>query len=309
MNLAAIDIGSNAIRLVIAKNIENHHYQVLKKYRAAVRLGADVFDKGKISKKTLAKATETFKAFQRILTKYKIHHYKVVATSALREATNRDEVIAHISKKSGLHIDLIDGLQEAQLIFSAVQNEINLVPYHVLLLDIGGGSVELTFALKGRPVATKSFPLGTVRLLEQIKKRKLKEADIPFLLVESVAEIQNFIAANRSPETPLLYAIGTGGNLEAMGKLKLQLLRKHPGTYLTIDELNRLIDRVRAVPTKQRTSKLKLRPDRADVIVPAMLITKLVMLQTGVQKLVIPYVGLKDGLLSTLVTEHRTKME
>lgn len=309
MNLAAIDIGSNAIRLIIARNIENHHYQVLHKYRAAVRLGADVFNKGKISKKSLTKATQTFKAFRRILVKHKISNYKAVATSALREATNRDQVIAHISKKSGLHIDIIDGLQEAQLIFSAVQNEINLAPYHVLLIDIGGGSVELTFALKGRPIATKSFPLGTVRLLEQSKKRKLKEADIPFLLIESVAEIQNFIAANRSPDTPLLYAIGTGGNLEAMGKLKLQLLRKHPGTYLTIDELNRLIDRVRAVPLKQRPSKLKLRPDRADVIMPAMLLTKLLMLQTGVQKLVIPYVGLKDGLLSALVSEHKNVVE
>ncbi len=303
MNLAAIDIGSNAIRLIIARNIENQHYEVLHKYRAAVRLGADVFDKGKISKKSLTKAIQTFKAFKRILAKHKISTYRAVATSALREASNRDQIIQQISKKSGLRIDVIDGLQEAQFIFSAVQNEINLVPYHVLLVDIGGGSVELTFALKGRPVATKSFPLGTVRLLQQLKKRKMKEADIPFLLIESVPEIQNFIAANRSPDTPLLYAIGTGGNLEAMGKLKIQLLRKHPSTYLTLDELDRLIERVRKVPTKQRPSKLKLRPDRADVIVPAMLITKLLMLQTGVQKLVVPYVGLKDGLLSSLINE------
>jgi exopolyphosphatase/guanosine-5'-triphosphate,3'-diphosphate pyrophosphatase len=227
-----------------------------------------------------------------------------VATSALREAQNRDEVIAEISKKSGLQIDVIDGLQEAQFIFTAVQNEINIVPYHVLLIDIGGGSVELTFALKGRPVATKSFPLGTVRLLGQLKKQKLKETDLPFLLVDSMAEIQNFIAANRTLEAPLLYAIGTGGNLEAMGKLKTQLLRKHPSTYLTLEEINRLIERIRAVPLKQRTSKLKLRTDRADVIIPAMLITKLVMLQTGVEKLVLPYVGLKDGLLSTLVADQ-----
>lgn len=307
MILAAIDIGSNAIRLIIARNIENQHYEVLHKFRAAVRLGADVFSTGKVSKKSLTKAIITFKAFRRILNKHKITHYRAVATSALREAKNRDQVIAQISKKSGLRIHVIDGLQEAQLIFTAVQNEINLAPYHVLLIDIGGGSVELTFALKGRPIATKSFPLGTVRLLGQLKKRKLKEADIPFLLIESAAEIQNFIAANRSPVTPLLYAIGTGGNLEAMGKLKTQLLRKHPSTYLTLDELERLIERVRKVPAKQRTSKLKLRPDRADVIIPAMLITKLLMLQTGVQKLVIPYVGLKDGLLSTLINERKLK--
>ena len=307
MILAAIDIGSNAIRLIIARNIENQHYEVLHKFRAAVRLGADVFSTGKVSKKSLTKAIITFKAFRRILNKHKITHYRAVATSALREAKNRDQVIAQISKKSGLRIHVIDGLQEAQLIFTAVQNEINLVPYHVLLIDIGGGSVELTFALKGRPIATKSFPLGTVRLLGQLKKRKLKETDIPFLLIESAAEIQNFIAANKSPDTPLLYAIGTGGNLEAMGKLKTQLLRKHPSTYLTLEELERLIERVRKVPAKQRTSKLKLRPDRADVIIPAMLITKLLMLQTGVQKLVIPYVGLKDGLLSSLINESKVK--
>lgn len=304
MSFAAIDIGSNAIRLIIARNVGNQHFEVVKKYRAAVRLGADVFDKGKISKKSLTKAIQTFKAFRRILTKHKIQEYRAVATSALREASNRDRVIHEISKKSGIHIDIIDGLQEAQYIFSAVQNEINLSPYHVLLIDIGGGSVELTFANKGRPEATKSFPLGTVRLLQQLKKRKLKEADLPFLMIDTVPEIQNFVAANRSPETPLLYAIGTGGNLEAMGKLKTQLLRKHPSTFLTLEELNRLIDRVRAVPTKQRPAKLKLRPDRADVIVPAMLITKLLMLQSGVQKMVIPYVGLKDGLLSSLIAEE-----
>lgn len=304
MNLAAIDIGSNAIRLIIARNIENQHYEVVHKYRAAVRLGADVFDTGKISKKSLTRAIQTFKAFKQILAQHKITVYRAVATSALREASNRDQVIEQISKKSGLRIDVIDGLQEAQFIFSAVQNQINLVPYHVLLLDIGGGSVELTFALNGRPVATKSFPLGTVRLLQKLKKRKMKETDIPFLLIDSIPEIQNFIAANRSSDTPLLYAIGTGGNLEAMGKLKMELLRKHPSSYLTLEELDRLIERVRKVPTKQRPSKLKLRPDRADVIMPAMLLTKLLMLQSGVQKLVIPYVGLKDGLLSSLISEQ-----
>lgn len=304
MILAAIDIGSNAIRLIIAKSVGNQHYQVLHKFRSAVRLGADVFDNGKISKKSVSKAIQTFNAFRQIMEKEGVVHYKAVATSALREATNRDQVVKELMLKSGLRIDVIDGLQEAQFIFRAVQNEINLAPYHVLLLDIGGGSVELTFALKGRPVATQSFPLGTVRLLGHLKKQKLKEEDLPFLLLESVPEIQNFIAANRSPETPLLYAIGTGGNLEAMGKLKIQLLRKHPSSYLTLLELNRLIERVRKVPTKQRTSKLKLRPDRADVIIPAMLITKLIMLQTGVEKLVIPHVGLKDGLLSQLVHDQ-----
>lgn len=305
MNIAAIDIGSNAIRLVIAKNVQNQHYHILHKYRASVRLGEDVFNQGRISKKTLTKAIDTFKAFRNILGKYGIHRYRAVATSALREASNRDQVIQEISKKSGLRVEVIDGLQEAQYIFSAVQNEINLAPYHALLIDIGGGSVELTFTLKGRPVATKSFPLGTVRLLEELKKRKLKETEIPFLLIEAVPEIQNFIAANRNPQIPLIYAIGTGGNLEAMGKLKVQLLRKHPSTYLTLEELNRLIERVTKVPAKQRTNKLKIRADRADVIVPAMLITKLLMLQTGVQKLVVPYVGLKDGLLNSMVRDQK----
>ena len=247
MNIAAIDIGSNAIRLVIARNNENQHYEILHKYRASVRLGADVFDQGKISKKTLQQAIQTFKAFQRILIKYHIRSYVAVATSALREAKNKNEVIKEISKKTSLEIQVIDGLQEAQYIFSAVQNQMNLAPHHVLLIDIGGGSVELTFALKGRPVATKSFPLGTVRLLEKLKTRKLTEADLPFLLLESVPEIQNFIAANHSAEIPLLYAIGTGGNIEEMGKLKAQILRKHPSTSLTLEEVNRLIDRIKGV--------------------------------------------------------------
>lgn len=304
MNIAAIDIGSNAIRLVIARRILGlNQYEIIHKYRAGVRLGSDVFSNGKISKKNINKTIRVFKSFKKVLTQYNIQNINItaVATSALREATNRDDVIEQIEKKANVSIKVIDGLQEAQLIFNAVQNEINIIPHNVLLMDIGGGSVELTFALHGKPVATKSFSLGTVRLLEELKQKKLKEIDLPFLLIDSVPEIQNYIAANRSYGNPLVYLIGTGGNLEAMGKLKTQILRKQPGTSLTLSELNRIIERVRQVPIKQRTNKLKLREDRSDVIIPAMMITKLIMLQAGVQKLVIPYVGLKDGLVYSMI--------
>lgn len=304
MNIAAIDIGSNAIRLVIARRILGlNQYEIIHKYRAGVRLGSDVFSNGKISKKNINKTIRVFKSFKKVLTQYNIQNINItaVATSALREATNRDDVIEQIGKKANVSIKVIDGLQEAQLIFNAVQNEINIIPHNVLLMDIGGGSVELTFALHGKPVATKSFPLGTVRLLEELKRKKLKEIDLPFLLIDSVPEIQNYIAANRSYDNPLVYLIGTGGNLEAMGKLKTQILRKQPGTSLTLSELDRIIERVRQVPIKQRTNKLKLREDRSDVIIPAMMITKLIMLQAGVQKLVIPYVGLKDGLVYSMI--------
>jgi len=300
MNIAAIDIGSNAIRLVIATQTKNRSHKVLHKYRAPVRLGADVFNQGKISKEHLAQLIQTFKIFQKLLLKHHVQNYFAAATSAFREASNRIFIIDQIFKKTNIKIQLIDGFQEAKYIFSAVQSNINLLPHNALLIDIGGGSVELTFAFKGKPIATKSFSLGTVRLIETLKRNKLKESDLPFLLVDAIPQIQSFLSAHRSKNFPPLCLIGTGGNVEAMGKLKLKLLGKKPSSPLTLSELNQLILLIRKVPLRQRPVKLDIRRDRADVILPAMMIIKLLMLQTHSPKLVIPYVGLKDGLLNSL---------
>lgn len=302
MNIAAIDIGSNAIRLVIASYNKSNPltHQVIHKYRAPLRLGSDVFTQGKLSKESLSKLIQTFELFQKLLREHQVKNYFAAATSALREASNREFVIDQVYKKTHIKIQLIDGLQEAKYIFSAVRSKIDPLPHQALLIDIGGGSVELTFALKGKPVATKSFPLGTVRLLEKLKKQKLKESDIPFLLIDLLPEIQKFLAVHRSEETSPLCVIGTGGNVEAMGKLKIKLLGKLASSPLTLEELNKIILTIRKVPMRHRSIKLGLRRDRADVILPAMLVIKLIMLQAHVQSLVIPYVGLKDGLLNTL---------
>lgn len=309
MNIAAIDIGSNAIRLVIASynksNPQTH--QVIHKYRAPVRLGSDVFTQGKISKESLSKLIQTFELFQTLLREHQVKNYFAAATSALREASNREFVIDQVYKKSHIKIQLIDGLQEAKYIFSAVRSKIDLLPHQALLIDIGGGSVELTFALKGKPVATKSFPLGTVRLLEKLKRQKLKESDLPFLLIDFLPEIQKFLTARRPKDAPPLCVIGTGGNVEAMGKLKIKLLGKlSSSSPLTLEELNKIILAIRKVPLRQRSIKLGIRRDRADVILPAMLVIKLIMLQSHAQNLVIPYVGLKDGLLNTLTHNMNT---
>lgn len=300
MYCGAIDIGSNAIRLVIGRKDSSQTVLIIHKYRVALRLGEDVFLRGKITKKKSNRMIKIFKAFNKVLSIYQINSYRAVATSALREAKNRDEIISLIEKKTNIKIDLIDGLQEAQYIFSAVQNKINLVPHHVLLMDIGGGSVELTFVHKGKPTATKSFLIGTVRLVELMRRKKYVESDLPFLLMELAPEIQNFIISSNFPKEPLDYIIGTGGNLEAMGKLKSQLLKKKPSTTLSSEELTQLIEKIRKIPIKQRPKKLKIKADRSDVIMPAMLITKLIMIQSNISHLIIPYVGLKDGLLHSI---------
>lgn len=301
MNIAAIDIGSNAIRLVIATYNKNEsHHHVIHKYRAPLRLGSDVFTEGKISKENLTKLIQIFKLFQKVLLKHQVTHYFAAATSALRESSNRSLIINQIYKKTHIKIQLIDGLQEAKYIFSAVRNQIDLLPHQALLIDIGGGSVELTFAIKGKPTATKSFSLGTVRLLEILKKNKFKESDLPFLLFDFIPEVQKFLTAHRPKNLAPLCVIGTGGNVEAMGKLKVKLLGKLPASAMTLAELNQIILAIRKVPLRQRSVKLGLRQDRADVILPAMLVIKLIMLQSQAQKLVIPYVGLKDGLLNIL---------
>ncbi len=306
MNIAAIDVGSNAIRLAIANHTSKGTVKFIHKYRVPIRLGADVFHQGKISKNNLNHVIRTFKAFHRALVRHKVHRCVAVATSALREASNREAIIEEIYRKSRIKIQLINGLQEGQLVFSAVRSKIKNFPSRALLVDIGGGSVELTSTLKGKPLATKSFPLGTVRLLEQLKQQNQKESYLPFLLLESFPETQSFISLHQPPKNGhSLYLIGTGGNVESMGKLKVELLKKAPSSSLTLEELNLMIEMICKIPLHQRSEKLNLRTDRADVIVPAMLVIKLLMIQTKALKLLIPYVGLKDGLINTMLIKER----
>lgn len=299
--IGAIDIGSNAIRMVIAEQSMGQ-LRLVKKFRFPIRLGADVFKDGKISTKNLKLSARTFKKFHELTIKYGIKQIRAVATSALRESKNSAAYIEFIRRKSGIQIEMIDGVEEARLIHLAVGREIDLKDQCALLIDIGGGSVELTFSEKSMMTATHSFPLGTVRMLEAMRKRNLSEAQLAVIIGDFIAPITHFIQSN-DPGHPLTFCVGTGGNLEALGRLKPLLLGEQSPTFLSLKDLGDIISKLQKMSIKERIEKLEMRPDRADVILPAALVVQTVMQQSGLNKLLIPHVGLKEGIIWTLANQ------
>lgn len=297
--IAAIDIGSNAIRLVIGELDRHGDIRILKKVREPVRLGKDVFADGAISAKTSDKAIASFLKFKELLAANDVHHSRAVATSALREAKNRDAFVAEVRNATGIKIDVIDGIEEGRLIFSAVAHKVHLDDRVALLIDIGGGSVELTISDHGEIVGTQTFKLGTVRLLQMLADKGLKEKNLPGLIRDHISEAKHFLKSTIGDRHVDL-AIGTGGNFECLGKLRVALLHKNSIFSMTRGEIEKIADHLQSMTIKERIQFLRLRPDRADVVVPAALVTEAVMDLTEVDLLMIPYVGLRDGLLANL---------
>ncbi len=298
VRLAAIDIGSNAIRMVIA-DFSLQGMRLIQKYRFPIRLGADVFVSGKISAKNLKLSARTFKQFKEVSENFQVSQIRAVGTSALREAKNQKAFVELIRRKSRIPIEIIDGVEEAQLIHEAVRHEVVLDTHQALLIDIGGGSVELSYSERGMMMATQSFPFGTVRTLELMKKKNLSESQLSLVIGDFLSPLTHFIQSHGRGHK-VDFAIGTGGNLESLGKLKPILLKSSSRTFLTFLELGEILQKLEKMTIKDRIEKLKMRPDRADVIVPAGLVIQTVMQQANISKLLIPHVGLKDGLLWSL---------
>ncbi|WP_415062754.1 hypothetical protein [Bdellovibrio sp.] len=295
--VSAIDIGSNAIRMMVA-DIDDRSptLHVVKRFRAAVRLGHDVFTTGIITPTSLEFAKATFHRYAETNRELNVLHCRAVATSACREAKNRDHFVEEILKSSGIKIEVIDGTEEGRLIHLAVRKELDLDNKKTMLIDVGGGSVEVTFSKGDKMLATRSFPMGTVRVLENLTKRNLNESHLNIIMGEFITSLGEHIYKNCDHD-PIDFAIGTGGNLECLGKLKVQLLKRTPHTFLTLQELGMIIERLRPLKFKERIEKLGLRPDRADVIIPAAMLVQTIMRQAETEKILIPSVGLRDGLV------------
>lgn len=299
--VSAIDIGSNAIRMMVADISESSPtMHVIKRFRAAVRLGHDVFTQGAISPASLEIAKATFNRYADTNKELRVTHCRAVATSACREARNRQEFVSEILKSSGIEIEVIDGTEEGRLIHMAVRKELDLDNRKTMLIDIGGGSVEVTFSKGDCLLATKSFPMGTVRVLENLNKRNLNENHLNIIMGEFIANLGEHIYKNNDHD-PADFAIGTGGNLECLGKLKVQLLGRTPHTFLTLAELSTIIEKIRPLKIKERIEKLGLRPDRADVILPAAMLVQTIMRQAETEKILVPSVGLRDGIVWSMM--------
>lgn len=300
--LAAIDVGSNAIRLIIGNVNGDRKVSIVESLRDPVRLGQEVFVDGSISEETIERATEAFGRFRDTIQAHGVKWTRAVATSATREALNREIFVDRVAQKTGIEITVISPEEEARLIHLAVTEKISLKNKLALLVDIGGGSAEITLVSNGNIIATESFKMGAVRLLQVLGEKKHGERQFNQLVREYVDATQKRIKKEIGNEKIDLF-IGTGGNIEALGDLRKELFDKDRDSVLPVDELDAIVKKLQSLTFEERIQQLRLRPDRADVIVPASIVLQKVAKEAGVDEVLIPKVGLKDGLLIDMVQE------
>src|SRR2546430_2931797 len=243
--IAAIDVGSNAIRLAIANANTEGGYQTVYSVREPVRLGQDVFTKGTISAHTIDRTVQTFIDFKQKIAEHGATHVKAVGTSALREATNRDGVLKSILKATGIEISVIGGEEEARLIHFAVKEVVNLKNKVALLIDIGGGSVEVVLADDTTVLCTESYSMGSVRLLKILDEKSGGEERFNTLVTEYVDATQRRLEQEIGTQK-IDVCVGTGGSIEAIGELRKQLFNKNSSQKVTAEELKGLLKKLRA---------------------------------------------------------------
>lgn len=288
MKLAAIDIGSNAIRLLIEEVREFNGQLRIDKVsltRVPVRLGEDVFTTGRISEERIRQLVKTMRAFWYIMDVHQVEMFRACATSAMREAKNRKEVISTVEREANFKIEILSGEEEAEIIFSnyASQNLSNKENY--VYIDVGGGSTELTLIRKGKRVKGQSFDLGTVRSLAGKTDKETWKA------------VEKWMRSKQ--ESSNLVAIGTGGNVNSIFKLQ----GKKPNELLSLAEIKSLYKQLRNIELDERIFTYKLRPDRADVIVPACEIYIRIMEMAGIKQMMVPKIGLSDGMILKMANQ------
>jgi exopolyphosphatase/guanosine-5'-triphosphate,3'-diphosphate pyrophosphatase len=305
LNISAIDVGSNAMRMVIGEVDESWRVNTIENIRLPVRLGEDVFSKGYLEEKTIQQTEEAFLRFRQMAESFNIHRLRAVATSAAREASNSDLLLDRVLRASGIEIEIISGEEEARLIHAAVMHVLDLENKRTLLIDIGGGSIEVTISTGRNIISTDSFNMGTVRLLEKLDGTPSSKS--PFgHLVREYAEAARFRIEQGLENQKIQVCAGTGGNVEEIGRLRQRLFKAESDRLITLAELEKLIERLESMSYEERMRKLKLRPDRADVILPASIVLHLIASEAGVKQIAIPSVGLKDGILLD-ITEDLSK--
>lgn len=293
MRISSIDIGSNAIRQVIVEIDPAGGWKVLKKHRENIRLGADVFNGDLIKSTTQTKLVWAFRRMARLCKKYDVDRSLAYATSAFRDARNRKPILSAIYKTSGIRIKVISGTREAELIRLAVQSTIGINNEKCLLIDIGGGSIELTEVYKNKINFSRSFKWGMVRMLSEAQRAEISAQKL--LELKLIEEKRNL------PDGPYDIAIGTGGNIDAISKLKLLVLKKGPNTVVTREEIEKIYRIFTKTPLSLRTSRFNLKPDRVDVLEPALFLTLSLMKKYKIRKIKIPGVGLKEGAILSLL--------
>lgn len=294
MKFAAIDIGSNAARLQISSVLDNDGQMSFKRVeyvRFALRLGHDVFTSGEISPESEVRIFKLLQAYKLLMDLHEVRDFAICATSAMREASNASQIVTRIQKILEMKIHIIDGSREAELINDVVVQSLH-PKKNYLHIDVGGGSTELNIYRNREKLASKSFKIGSVRLLEG----KEKEGDWD--------KMKKWIALQKEEIQGPILAVGTGGNIN-----KLYNLSGHADDTKTIgfSELSGIADFVASHTYDERVHKLRLNTDRADVIVPAASIYLTAMQEAGCQEIFVPDLGLKDGIIQLMYDRYLRK--
>lgn len=295
MKYAAIDIGSNAVRLFIADIIEANDVISFKKntlIRVPLRLGDDAFLDKHISDKKASELIKTMQAFKNLMDVYKVQEYMACATSAMREAENGKDLANKIKAVTGINLQVIHGQVEAKIIYSSHADQILDKKKTYLYIDVGGGSTELSIFANGKMMASSSFDIGTIRILDNQDKDETWIAMKEWLKVN----VKNFKSVS---------GIGSGGNINKLFKLSGE--KEH--TALSIQKLKTLYDYLNSFSLKDRINVLGLNQDRADVIIPACEIFLAIMKWSGIKNIHVPKVGLVDGIINLLIEENLLKQK
>jgi exopolyphosphatase/guanosine-5'-triphosphate,3'-diphosphate pyrophosphatase len=293
LKFAAIDIGSNAVRLLFCNVYEENgkaSYKKAELIRVPIRLGEDSFLHKKISAEKADKLVSAMKAFKNLMDVYEAIDYRACATSAMRDAVNNHEVVERVRKEAGIKIEIIDGKTEADIIYSNHIEEYLDKNCNYLYIDIGGGSTELTLFSKKKVVVSQSFNIGTIRLLhDQVEK-------------EYWSDFKSWVKEKSSGYKPLV-AIGSGGNINKLFKMT----GKKQDKPIATDKLKELCEMIESYSYDERITQLGLNPDRADVIIPASKILLTVLKKAEIDWMIVPQIGLSDGIVHLLYEKYKSK--
>ena len=291
MKFAAIDIGSNAIRLLFTQVFETKNNAVFKKdalFRVPIRLGEDVFVNQEISNEKTEDLVNTMIAFRYLMEAYHPVEYMACATSAMREAKNGEQIVKKIKNKANIDLEIIDGKKEASIIYSTHIAEKLDKNGNYIYIDVGGGSTELSLISKTKIINSQSFNLGTVRILKK-QDSKYEWEKMKYWLMENKSK---YLA---------IEGIGSGGNINKIYKLS----DKKDGKPLSYKNIKSIYDTIKSYSLNDRIEVLGLRPDRADVIVPAAEIFLSFMKWANIKKLYVPEIGLSDGIIHVLYEKQK----
>ena len=294
MRIAAIDIGSNAARLLINEVTEpkkgKPEFMKLNLLRIPLRLGIDVFTSGKIGAEREEMVISSMKVFSDLMKIYKVEHYRACATSAMRDAKNGAEIIQAVKQTSGIDIEIISGDEEATLIYENHVAEGLDKDSAYLYIDVGGGSTELTFYENGEMKYERSFNIGTIRLLNNLVKD------------EHWKEMKEEIRKNINSKKPVV-AIGSGGNINKI----FSMSKTKDGKPMSAAYLKKYYKEMNGLTVAERMSRYAIREDRADVLVPALEIFNNVMMWSDIDKIFVPKISVADGLIHRIYDGLKSK--